>query len=157
MPYDPNIPQEHTPLDAAPIRAQFNGLKALIDAVAAITSAQVDSVNTLPPGNAAQVSVSLAGGTLRFTFDIPSGADGAPGQPGSNGADGGPGPGGPQGLPGEVSQTDLNNAVLTLLGQSSNISNGVNTLSQTAESTYNPTQMQEVLNKLDQLINALRR
>ena len=36
--------------------------------------------------------------------------------------------------------------MLTLLGQSSN---SMNTLSQTAESTYNPTQMQEVLNKLD--------
>jgi hypothetical protein len=31
MPYDPTKPQENTPLDAAELRAQFAGLKALID------------------------------------------------------------------------------------------------------------------------------
>ena len=68
-----------------------------------------------------------------------------------------PGPAGPQGPPGEVTQTDLNNAVLNMLSQSSNISNGVATLSQSADGSYNATQMQEVINKLDELINALRR
>jgi hypothetical protein len=34
MPFDPNLPQENTPLDAAQVRAQFNALKALIDALA---------------------------------------------------------------------------------------------------------------------------
>ena len=32
MPYDPNFPPDHQPLNAAPWREQFNGLKALIDA-----------------------------------------------------------------------------------------------------------------------------
>ena len=32
MPYDPNFPPDHQPLNAAPWRDQFNGLKALIDA-----------------------------------------------------------------------------------------------------------------------------
>ena len=31
MPYDPTKPQENTPLDAAEMREQFAGLKALID------------------------------------------------------------------------------------------------------------------------------
>ena len=31
MSFDPNIPAEHTDLDAAEMRAQFNALKALID------------------------------------------------------------------------------------------------------------------------------
>ena len=35
MPFDPSIPQENTPIDAAPMREQFNSLKALIDAIPA--------------------------------------------------------------------------------------------------------------------------
>src|SRR4051794_9023230 len=31
MPFDPNVPQENTDLDAAQVRAQLNALKALID------------------------------------------------------------------------------------------------------------------------------
>ena len=34
MPYDPNFPTENTLADAAQVRAQFNSLKALIDALA---------------------------------------------------------------------------------------------------------------------------
>ncbi|MBL9114402.1 MAG: hypothetical protein JNJ83_05295 [Verrucomicrobiaceae bacterium] len=36
-------------------------------------------------------------------------------------------------------------------------SNSVSTLNQGADSSYNQTQMQDVLNKLDELINVLRR
>ncbi|MEQ1861652.1 MAG: hypothetical protein ABMA13_17170 [Chthoniobacteraceae bacterium] len=43
-----------------------------------------------------------------------------------------------------------------IAGTSSN-SNAVGTLNQGADSSYNQSQMQEVLNKLDELINALRR
>ena len=67
------------------------------------------------------------------------------------------GPTGPQGPPGEVTQTDLNNAELNMLSQSSANSNGVGTLGQTADGTYSSSQMQDVINKLDELINALRR
>lgn len=84
-------------------------------------------------------------------------AGGPPGPEGPVGPTGPPGPSGPQGPPGEVTQTDLNNAVLNMLSQSSNISNGVSTLGLTADSTYNPSQLQEVINKIDELINALRR
>ena len=48
---------------------------------------------------------------------------------------------------------DLANA----LNQTSSNSNGVSTLGQSADSNYNQTQMQDVLNKLDELINVLRR
>jgi hypothetical protein len=53
--------------------------------------------------------------------------------------------------------SDLNNAIANALAQTSANSNGVGTLSQGADGSYNQTQMQDVLNKLDELINALRR
>jgi hypothetical protein len=56
-----------------------------------------------------------------------------------------------------VTQTELNNAELNMLSQSSANSNGVNTLGQTADGTYSASQMQDVINKLDELIQALRR
>ena len=42
MPYDSNFPPDHQPLNAAPWRDQFNGLKALIDA----QSAQISALQT---------------------------------------------------------------------------------------------------------------
>ena len=140
--FDPNLPQENTVADAAQMRSQFNGLKALIDAMSSITAAQVDGVNTLPAGSAAQVNVNVSGNTLHFSFSIPQGNDG---------------PTGATGQPGEVTQTDLNNGLLHNLSQCSNNSNGVSTLGQGADSSYNPGQMQDLINKVDELINALRR
>ena len=52
---------------------------------------------------------------------------------------------------------DLNNAIANALAQMSNNSNGVSTMGQGADGSYNQSQMQDVLNKLDELINALRR
>ena len=52
-----------------------------------------------------------------------------------------------------ATQADLANAIV---GTSSN-SNGVATLSQGANGGYDPGQMQAVLDKLDELITALRR
>ena len=66
-------------------------------------------------------------------------------------------PAGPVGPPGEVTQTDLNNAVQAMVSQSSANSNGVNTLGQTADGTCGASQMQDVINNLDELIHALRR
>lgn len=209
MPFDPNLPANSSPLVSAEMRAQFNGLKDLIDAIQTITAAQVDAVNTLPPGSPASVTVSVAAGTLHLTFDIPQGqegAQGAPGSNGSNGADGGPGPQGPpfasavvdsvttlppgsnaavdvsfdgsnvhftfaipqgqdgpqgiqgyQGPPGEVTLSQLDNAIAGVLNVSSNLSNAVDTLNQPADSSYNPAQMQAVISKMDELIQALRR
>ena len=36
--FDPTLPQELTPVDAAQMRSQFNGLKDLIDAINAINA-----------------------------------------------------------------------------------------------------------------------
>ena len=204
--FDPNLPQENTVADAAQMRSQFNGLKALIDAMSSITAAQVDGVNTLPAGSPAQVNLSVSGNTLHFTFDLPQGQEGPMGQPGPQGNDGSQGPSGNDGAqgppfaqavvdsvttldpgnpatvgvsfdgsnvrftfgiprgsdgatgqPGEVSQTDLNNGLLSTLSQCSANSNGVGTLGQSADGSYNPTQMQDLINKVDELIHALRR
>ena len=48
---------------------------------------------------------------------------------------------------------ELENAIAS----TSNNSNNVSTLGQGADASYNQQQMQDVLNKLDELINALRR
>ena len=142
MPFDPTIPQENTPIDAAPMRNQFNSLKALLDAIVTVNAAQVDGVTTLAAGDPATVSVSVTGSTLHFIFSIPQGYSGAEG---------------PQGVPGEVTLADLNNAVLNVLNQSSNISNGVNTLAMGVSDPPTQNEVQQIANKVDELINALRR
>ena len=118
------------------MRGQLTSLKALIDAILTITAAQVDGVNTLPPGNPASVSLSVTGNTLHFTFDIPQGDIGPTG---------------------EVTTADMNTAISNAIGGTSNNTNAVGTLGQSADSNYNQQQMQDVLNKLDEFINAARR
>ncbi len=85
MPYDPNLPQENTLIDAAQIRGQLQGLKDLIDALPAISTAQVDAVNTLPPGSPASVALSVLGSMLHFAFELPQGSTGGQGMPGPPG------------------------------------------------------------------------
>ncbi|MCX6853863.1 MAG: hypothetical protein NTV80_03045 [Verrucomicrobia bacterium] len=95
-------------------------------------------MNTLNPGEAATVSVSFDGSNVRFTFGIPRGNDGPqgmqgdPGGPtgpqGPQGNDGGQGPPGAQGPPGEISQAQLDSAILNSLNGTSNNTNGVSTL-----------------------------
>ena len=51
----------------------------------------------------------------------------------------------------------INDVVGTAIAGTSNNSNNVNTLGQGADGNYNPSQMQDVINKLDELITALRR
>ena len=156
MPFDPNIPLANSPNSSAQMRGQFNGLKDLIDAIQTITAAQIDAVNTLPPGNPAAVTLTVAGGTLHFTFDIPQGANGADGINGSNGSDGSQGlqgDPGPQGPMGEISNMDLQNAIA---GTSSN-SNGVSTLDFIPSDPPSQMEMQQVIDKVNELINALRR
>lgn len=142
MPFDPTKPANNSPNSSAEMRAQFNGLKALIDAMVSVNAAVVDGVTTLPPGDPATVTLNVVANTLHFTFGIPQGNEGQQGS---------------QGLPGEVSQTDLSNAVATMLGESSANSNGVGSLSMNADPAYDQNQMQAVMVKLDELISALRR
>jgi hypothetical protein len=52
---------------------------------------------------------------------------------------------------------DLNNAIANALAQTSNNSNGVSTMGQSADGSYQQWQMQMLFDKFDELINALRR
>ena len=51
----------------------------------------------------------------------------------------------------------LNQNIADAIGTTSSNSNGVGTLGQSANGGYDPSQMQAVLDKLYELINALRR
>ena len=87
--FDPSLPADHSPLVSAEMRAQLTALKALIDAVPAITSAVVDSVTTVGPGQSASVTVSITGTVLHLSLALPEG------QPGLQGLQGTPGTQGP--------------------------------------------------------------
>jgi hypothetical protein len=125
--------------------------------------AVVDGVTTLNPGDPATVSVSFDGVNVHFNFGIPSGFNGADGGEGPQGPAGDPGgPQGPpgadgidgaEGPPGEVSNADLTNAIN---GTSAN-TNAVATLGMGADGGYNQSQMQDLINKVDELITAMRR
>jgi hypothetical protein len=65
MPYDPNLPQAGTEIEAVQMRSQLNGLKDLIDAILTVNATAVDSTTTLPPGSPAQANVSVVGDTLQ--------------------------------------------------------------------------------------------
>ena len=52
---------------------------------------------------------------------------------------------------------NISDAVNAAIAGTSNNSNAVGTLGQSASGGYDQTQMQQVLDKLDELINALRR
>lgn len=95
----------------------------------------VDAVNTLLPGENAWVTVTFDGTHVHLTFGIPRGDTGA------------------QGPPGEVTSAQLTTAIATTAQNPA----GVSPLSQTADGTYNPTQMQQVMDKLDELLTATQR
>ncbi len=128
-PFDPNLPQENTSVDAVQMRAQFTGRKDIIDAL-----------NTLDLGKPTAVSVNFDGSNVRFTFGIPRGNDGGEGQQGI------------QGPPGEVTNATLANAIS---GTSSN-TNAVSTLGLAVSDPPTQGEMQTIVNKIDELILALR-
>jgi hypothetical protein len=82
MPYDPSLPLPNSPLESQVIRDQLQALFVLINNIVTVTAAQVDSTNTLPQGSPANVNVSVSGGTLHFSFDIPQGQEGLVGPTG---------------------------------------------------------------------------
>jgi hypothetical protein len=99
-------------------------------------NAVVDNVTTLDPGENASVAASFDGANVRFSFGIPRGQEG------------------PQGAAGEVSQQNLDDAIA---GTAKNIT-AVSDLSGLTISDP-PTQgeVQQVVDKINELINALRR
>ena len=90
MSFDPNLPQENTPVDAAQMRAQFNGLAAMIAAVPGLTDVVIDSVTTLNPGEPASATVTIIGTVLHLTLAIPRGDEGVQGVQGDAGVQGPP-------------------------------------------------------------------
>ena len=56
-----------------------------------------------------------------------------------------------------ATQADFANAIANALAQTSNNSNGVSTMGQSADGSYQQWQMQMLFDKMDELINALRR
>jgi hypothetical protein len=174
MPYNPALPADHSPLVSAEMRSQLTGLKALIDANATVTAAQIDGVNTLGAGSPANVTVNVNSGTLHFIFDIPQGEPGPQGETGPEGPQGpqgpqgeqGPpgdpgGPAGPQGEPGpqgppgaDGADGEVTNAALdAAIAGTSNNSNSVNTL----DDPFADPASEELRQKLNELIGALRR
>ena len=161
--FDPTYPQANAEIDSAPLRSQFNSLKSLIDAITTLTNAQIDATNTLPPGDPANVSLTINGNTLHFTFDIPTGdtgpegpqgADGPPGPEGPQGTPGGPpGPEGPQGPPGEVTLQQLTDEIATTALNPTTVA----PLTFTPDPDYNPAQLQETIDKLNELLTTLTR
>ena len=121
-------------MQTSSLRAQFNGLKDLIDATQTINAAQVDAVNTLPAGDPDSVNLSVSGGTLHFSFSIPQG---------DTGPQGNDGPSGPQGPPGEVTQWQLN----TLNQTSANTNNII-----TIDTNFADPDMEALRQKLNGLI-----
>lgn len=95
MPFDPAQPASNSALSSQVMRDQLTSLKALIDAIVNIISAQVDSVTTLNPGDPATMSVSIINNELHFIVAIPRGNDGGQGMQGNPGSDGAPGAQGP--------------------------------------------------------------
>jgi hypothetical protein len=88
MPFDSSKPADHSPLVAAEMRSQLNGLKTLIDAIPGITAAVVDSVTTVGPGQPATVTLSIVGTVLHLSLALPEGQPGQQGIPGGAGAEG---------------------------------------------------------------------
>lgn len=56
-----------------------------------------------------------------------------------------------------MTTASVNALIASALSTTSNNSNGVGTLGQTAQSFYDQTQIQSLIDKIDELINALRR
>ncbi|HEV7402968.1 MAG TPA: hypothetical protein VGO11_08585 [Chthoniobacteraceae bacterium] len=115
----------------------------------AFTSFTVDSVTTLGPGQPATVTASFDGTFVRFAFGIPQGQQG---NQGNNGFDGSPGMQGPPGPPGEVTASQL---AAALAGTANNP--GVTNLALTASDPPTQSERQQVIDKVNELMNALRR
>jgi len=118
---------------------------------------------TYPPTDAEIESAPLRSQFTSLKALIDAVPAGPPGPEGPSGGDGSPGPAGPEGPtgpvgpPGEVTTAALDAAMADVTAGTSNNSNAVAMLGETADISYNQPQMQALMNKMDELINALRR
>ena len=140
MPFDPSLPPDGAFATAAALRNQFNGLKALIDALPAgppgpegpqgpaFSSVQIGSVMTGTPGSPAGAQVSVSGNNVELSFTIPAGDTGAPGE--------------------------VSNA--TLAGEISGTARNPNTVAPLSIGTTDPA-ITAIVDKLNELIAALAR
>ena len=94
-------------------------------------NALIGGVSTLNAGENAWVTVSFDGTNVQFFFGIPRGIDGS----------------------GGITPQQLDTAILG----TSRSTNNVATLNQTADADYNPSQIQTILNKIDEHLNSARR
>ena len=99
-------------------------------------NAVVDSVTTVPPGSPANVGTWFDGTDVHFSFELPQGDPGE------------------QGPGGEVSQGDLENAINF---QTSNNTDAVSTIGTYVSDPPTQGEVQAIVDKLDELINALKR
>ena len=103
MPYNPALPLDGSLMLAPEMRAQFAGLKTLID-----------NVPSGPPGPQGEAGPAGAQGQQGQQGEVgQTGTQGATGPQGESGPQGVTGPQGPQGPQGEVSMVQLNDAVST--------------------------------------------
>jgi hypothetical protein len=119
-------------------------------------NAEVDATNTLPPNDPATVAVTFDGTNVHFTFGIPQGQpgnEGPTGPEGTQGPEGPQGPDGPQGPPGEVTLQQLADEIATSALNPTTVS----PLNVTPSGTYNPSQLQQTIDKLNELLTALQR
>ena len=140
MAFDPTKPADSTRVKADELRNQFNGLKALIDAIPAgppgpegpqgpaFSSVQIGSVMTGTPGSPAGAQVSVFGNNVELSFTIPAGDTGAPGE--------------------------VSNA--TLAGEISGTARNPNTVAPLSIGTTDPA-ITAIVDKLNELIAALAR
>ena len=76
MPFNPNLPIEASPLDAAEMRNQFNGLKDEIDARATNDQLNDVSTNLLADLDQKASTAALTDGLNTLTAQTPSNVDG---------------------------------------------------------------------------------
>ena len=144
MAFDPNLPPDGAFATAAALRAQLNGLKALIDAVPAgppgpvgpaFSHVQIGGVTTVEPGTAAAAWVSVSGNTVELSFSIPKG------EPGSSG----------------VSSSDVTNAIAAEISGTARNSSAVAQLAISVSNPPTQAELETVISKLNELIAALAR
>jgi hypothetical protein len=144
MAFDPTKPVRGAEIDADELRNQFNGLKALIDAVPAgpagpagptgpaFSNIHVGAVTTGTPGSPAGAQVSTNGNDVELTFTIPAGETGPAG---------------------EVSQSALNSAIMGTAQNPTSIS----TLSLTISDPPTKAEVEAVLAFANAMLSALQR